>query len=197
MTSEQNQTLFFSHWTPEMKPYNNPLCRTPHHQSQTTSYSPCSQMILLHTSTPCIGLLETQDTPCEKTGLKLFKFQAFDLFPPTANKVPKGTDAFSVEGHGRPHCPSAPRVFQAKSKAHTQAQCERQRQAENVAHVLPSPSYFPPCHHRSPTRICSLPKPARLMMPPYQEDIQGNMLVEFPIPPRNPFCQNPKIDHAS
>ena len=196
-TNKQNQVIFFNHWTPEMNPCNDPLCRTPHHQSQTTSHSPCLQTILPHTSMPYIGSPETQDTPCEERDLKLFKFQVFDLFPLIAHKAPKGTDASLVEGHGRPHRSSAPRVFQAKSKARIRAQCKRQRQAEDAAHALLSPSYFLPRRHRSPTGTRSLPKPARSMMPPYQEDIRGDMPVEFPIPPRNPFRQNPKIDHAS
>ena len=35
--------LFFQSWTPEITPCHDPLCRMPHHQSQTTSPSPCSQ----------------------------------------------------------------------------------------------------------------------------------------------------------
>ena len=40
----QSPGLFFQDWTPEMTPCSDLLCRIPHHQSQTTSPSPCSQM---------------------------------------------------------------------------------------------------------------------------------------------------------
>ena len=40
--------LFFQDWTPEMTPCCNPLCCMPHHQSQTTSPSPCSDNIASH-----------------------------------------------------------------------------------------------------------------------------------------------------
>ena len=65
--------LFFQNWTPEITPCCDLLCRMPHHQSQTTSHSPCSPTTLPPTTTPSIGSPTIQVTLCKEKDSRAFR----------------------------------------------------------------------------------------------------------------------------
>ena len=171
--------LFFQSWTPEITPCRDLLCRTPHHQNQTTSHSPCSQMTLPPTSTHSTGSPTIQVTLCREKDLRAFRSPVSAEFPRTARLVLQDIVASTVEEDRLANLPLAPRAspfpqtYKAKSRARTTAKYKRQKQAESAANtILSLPCLF--SHpHQSPPSIRPLPKPAHLMMPPYQEDIRG------------------------
>ena len=171
--------LFFQSWTPETTPCHDPLCRMPHHQSQTTSHSPCSQTTSPPTTTPSIGSPTIQVTPCKEKDLKAFRSPVSAQFPQTAQLVLQDVVVSTVEENGLANLPLAqraslfPQTHKAKSRARATAKYKRQKQAESTANTMLSlPCLF--LHpHQSPPNIRLLPKPAHLMTPPYQEDIRG------------------------
>ena len=79
--------LFFQSWTPEITPCRNPLCCMPHHQSQTTSHSPCSQTTSPPTNTPSIGLLTIQVMLCKEKDSRAFRSPVSAQFPRLARSV--------------------------------------------------------------------------------------------------------------
>ena len=171
--------LFFQSWTPEIIPCRDPLCRIPHHQSQTTSHSPCSQTTSPPTTTPSIGSPTIQVTLCREKDLRAFRSPVSAQFPRTAQLVLQDVVASTVEEDGLANLPLAqraspfPQTYKAKSRARATAKYKRQKQAESAANTMLSlPCLF--AHpHQSPPSIRPLPKPAHLMTPPYQEDIRG------------------------
>ena len=86
---------------------------------------------------------------------------------------------YTMQGEGLANLPLAqraspfPQTYKAKSRAHVTAKYKRQKQAESAANTMLSlPCLF--AHpHQSPPSIRLLPKPAHLMMLPYQEDIRS------------------------
>ena len=171
--------LFFQSWTPEIIPCRNPLCRMPHHQNQTTSPSPCSQMTSPPTTTHSTGSLTIQVMICKDKDSKAFRSPVSAQFPRLARSVLQDVVASTVEEDGLADLPLAQRAspflqtYKAKSRARTTAKYKRQKQAESAANTMLSlPCLF--AHpHQSPPSIRPLPKPAHLMTPPYQEDIRG------------------------
>ena len=169
--------LFFQSWTPEITPCHDLLCRMPHHQSQTTSPSPCSQMTSPPTTMPSIGLPTIQVTLCKEKDSRAFRSPVSAQFPRTAQLVLQDVIASTVEENGLANLPLAqraspfPQTYKAKSRAHATAKYKRQKQVESAANTMLSlPCLF--VHpHQSPPSIRPLPKPAHLMTPPYQEDI--------------------------
>ena len=115
--------LFFQSWTPEITPCRDPLCRMPHHQSQTTSHSPCSQTTSPLTNTPSIGLPTIQVTLCKEKDLRAFKSPVSAQFPRTAQLVLQDVVASTVEEDGLANLPLAqraspfPQTYKAKSRA--------------------------------------------------------------------------------
>ena len=166
-------SLFFQDWTSEITPCCDLLCHMPHHQSQTTSHSPCSQMTLPPTNTPSIGSPTIQVTLCKEKDSRAFRSLVSTQFPQTAQLVLQDVVASTVEEDGLVNLPLAqkaspfPQTYKAKSKARTTAKYKRQKQAESAANTMLSlPCVF--AHpHQSPPSIRLLPKPAHLMMPPY------------------------------
>ena len=171
--------LFFQDWTPEMTPCRNPLCCMPHHQSQTTSPSPCSQTTLSPMSMLSIGLLTIQVMLCKEKDLRAFRSPVSAQFPRTAQLVLQDVVASTVEEDGLANLPLAqraspfPQTYKAKSRARTTAKYKRQKQAESAANTMLSlPCLF--AHpHQSPPSIHPLLKPAHLMTLPYQKDIRS------------------------
>ena len=171
--------LFFQSWTPEITPCCDPLCHMPHHQSQTTSHSPCSQTTSPPTTTPSIGSLTIQVTLCKEKDSRAFRSPVSAQFPRLARSVLQDVVASTVEEDGLVNLLLAQRAspflqtYKAKSRARATAKYKRQKQAESAANTMLSlPCLF--VHpHQSPPSICPLPKPAHLMTPPYQEDIRG------------------------
>ena len=172
-------SLFFQDWTPEIIPCRDPLCCMPHHQSQTTSPSPCSQTTSPPTNTPSTGSLTIQVTLCKEKDSRAFRSPVSAQFPRTAQLVLQDVVASTVEEDGLANLPLAqraspfPQTYKAKSRACATAKYKRQKQAESIANTMLSlPCLF--VHpHQSPPSIRPLPKPAHLMTPPYQEDIRG------------------------
>ena len=162
-----------------MTPCCNLLCCMPHHQSQTTFSSPCSQMTSPPMNMPSIGSPTIQVTLCKEKDLRAFKSPVSAQFPQTAQLVLQDVIASTVEEDGLANLLLAqraspfPQTYKAKSRAHTTAKYKRQKQAESAANAMLSlPCLF--AHpHQSPPSICPLLKPAHLMTPPYQEDIRS------------------------
>ena len=165
--------LFFQSWTPEITPCCDLLCRMPHHQSQTTSHSPCSQTTSPPTTTHSTGSPTIQVTLCKEKDLRVFRSPVSAQFPWTAQLVLQDVVASTVEEDGLVNLPLAqraspfPQTYKAKSRARAMAKYKRQKQAESAANTMLSlPCLF--AHpHQSPPSICPLPKPAHLMTPPY------------------------------
>ena len=162
-----------------MIPCHDLLCHMPHHQSQTTSLSLCSQTISPPMSMLSIGLPTIQVTLCREKDLRAFRSPVSAQFPRTAQLVLQDVVTSTVEEDGLANLPLAqraslfPQTYKAKSRAHTTAKYKRQKQAESAANTMLSlPCLF--AHpHQSPPSIHPLPRPAHLMMPLYQEDIHS------------------------
>jgi len=171
--------LFFQSWTPEITPCRDPLCRMPHHQSQTTSPSPCSQTTSPPMSTLSIGSPTIQVTLCKDKDSRAFRSPVSAQFPRTAQLVLQDVVASTVEEDGLANLPLAqraspfPQTYKAKSRARATAKYKRQKQAESAANTMLSLPCLFKHPHQSPPSIRPLPKPAHLMTPPYQEDIRG------------------------
>ena len=171
--------LFFQSWIPEITPCRDPLCCMPHHQSQTTSPSPCSQTTSPPTSMPSIGSLTIQVTLCKEKDSRAFKSPVSAQFPRTAQLVLQDVVASTVEEDELANLPLAqraspfPQTYKAKSRAHATAKYKRQKQAESTANTMLSLPCLFSHPHQSPPSIHPLPKPVHLMTPPYQEDIHG------------------------
>ena len=177
--------LFFQSWTPEITPCHNLLCRMPHHQSQTTSHSLCSQMTSPPTNTPSIGLPTIQVTLCKEKDSRVFRSPVSAQFPRTAQLVLQDIVASTVEEDGLANLLLAqraspfPQTYKAKSRACATAKYKRQKQVESAANTMLSlPCLF--AHpHQSPPSICPLPKLAHLMTLPYQEDIRDRLPADL------------------
>ena len=114
---------------------------------------------------------------CKEKDSRAFRSPVSAQFPRTAQLVLQDIVALTVEEDGLVNLLLAqraspfPQTHKAKSRARMTAKYKRQKQAESAANTMLSlPCLF--VHpHQSPPSIRPLPKPAHLMMPPYQEDI--------------------------
>ena len=157
----------------------------PHHQSQTTSPSPCSQTTSPPMSTLSIGSPTIQVTLCKEKDSRAFRSPVSTQFPQTAQLVLQDIVASTVEEDGLANLPLAqraslfPQTYKAKSRARATAKYKRQKQAESAANTMLSlPCLF--AHpHQSPPSIRLLLKPVHLMTPPCQEDIRGKPPVDL------------------
>ena len=89
--------LFFQNWTPEIIPCRDPLCRMPHHQSQTISPSPCSQTTSPPTTTHSTGSPTIQVTLCKEKDSRVFRSPVSAQFPRLARSVLQDVVASTVE----------------------------------------------------------------------------------------------------
>ena len=167
------------------------------HQSQTTSPSPCKQMTSPRTSTSLNGLPTTQSTQSLDQLPKDHKSQPANPSLPVVQVTPAPlnnvTPILQVHGHQTIHL-SAPKVSHAQSKAHMTPKWQRQRQAEDVAQILLILLKELLPRHRSPLGILPVRLMTRPVTPPRQGDSPVKLPDELPVPRRNPFLDDPKIE---
>ena len=126
-----------------------------------------------------IGSPTIQVTLCKEKDSRAFRSPVSAQFPQTAQLVLQDVITSTAEEDRLANLPLAqraspfPQTYKAKSRARATAKYKRQKQVESAANTMLSlPCLF--AHpHQSPPSIHPLPKPAHLMMPPYQEDICG------------------------
>ena len=123
--------LFFQSWTPEITPCRDLLCRMPHHQNQTTSPSPCSQMTSPPMSTLSIGSPTIQVTLCKEKDSRAFRSPVSAQFPQTAQLVLQDVITSTAEEDRLANLPLAqraspfPQTYKAKSRARATAKYKR------------------------------------------------------------------------
>ena len=155
---------------PHLLPYN----QSPH-RNPTTSHSPCLQTTLPQKDMLKDGLQTTPDTKLLDQPPKDHESPVDDRYLQIAQTTLQGIAASLAEEHGQPTNLLALKASCAASNPQAVASFTRyllQKYVEAAARDLLSPPYLPINCHRSPTGIWSLPKPARSMTPPYQEDIR-------------------------